>query len=44
VDRFLAGIGTFSLRHCVQISSAAHPASYPVGTVVSFFGGKEAGE
>jgi hypothetical protein len=22
----------FSLRHCVQTGSAAHPASYPMGT------------
>jgi hypothetical protein len=28
--RFLAGAGNFSLHHCVQNGSGAHPASYPV--------------
>jgi len=30
--RFPAGAGNFSLNHCVQNSSGAHPASYPMGT------------
>jgi hypothetical protein len=29
---FLAKARIFSLLHCVQTGSAAHPASYPVGT------------
>jgi hypothetical protein len=29
---FLAGAGNFSLNYCVQNSSGAHPASYPMGT------------
>jgi hypothetical protein len=45
--RFLAGTGDFSLHHCVQNGSGAHPASYPAGTRGSFPGikwpGHEAG-
>jgi hypothetical protein len=41
--RFLVGAGNFSLHHCVQNGSGAHPASYPVGTRGSFSGGKVAG-
>jgi hypothetical protein len=41
--RFLAGAGNFSLHHCVQNSSGAHPASYPMGTRGSFPGDKVAG-
>jgi hypothetical protein len=41
--RFLAGAGNFSLHHRVQNCSGAHPASYPMGTGVSFPGGKAAG-
>jgi hypothetical protein len=41
--RFPAGAGNFSLHHCVQIGSGAHPASYPMGTRGSFRGGKAAG-
>jgi hypothetical protein len=41
--RFLAGAGNFSLHHRVQTGSEAHPASYPVGTTVSFSEGKAAG-
>jgi len=33
---FLAGAGNFSLLHCIQICSGAHPYSYPTGTRVSF--------
>jgi hypothetical protein len=40
---FPAGAGNFSLHHRVQNSSAAHPASYPMGTRGSFPGGKAAG-
>jgi hypothetical protein len=36
--RFTAGAGNFSLHHCVQNGSGAHPASYPMST-----GGKAAG-
>jgi len=32
----------FSLHHCFQIVSGAHPASYPMGTRGSFPGGKAA--
>jgi len=39
----LLGAGNFSLRHCVQTSSGAHPASYPVGARGSSPGGKVAG-
>jgi hypothetical protein len=41
--QFPAGAGNFSLCHCIQNSSGAHPASYPMGTRVSFPGGKVAG-
>jgi hypothetical protein len=42
--RFPAGTGNFSLYHrCVQNGSRAHPVSYPMGTRVSFPGGKAAG-
>jgi hypothetical protein len=40
--RFPAGAGNFSLHHRVQNGSGAHPASYPMGTSVSFSGGKAA--
>jgi hypothetical protein len=39
--RFPAGAGNFSLHHCVQNTSGAHPATYC--TRVSFPGGKAAG-
>jgi hypothetical protein len=35
--------GNFSLHHRVQNGSEAHPASYPMGTRVSFPGDKAAG-
>jgi hypothetical protein len=38
--RFPAGAGNFSLRHRVQNGSAAHPASYPMGTRGCFPGCK----
>jgi hypothetical protein len=41
--RFPAGAANFSLHHRVQNGSGAHPASYPMGTRVSFSGGKAAG-
>jgi hypothetical protein len=41
--RFLVGTGNFSLHHCVQNGSGAHPASYTVGTRGFFPGGKAAG-
>jgi hypothetical protein len=41
--RFPEGAGNFSLHHCVQNGSGAHPASYPMGTRGSFRGGKAAG-
>jgi hypothetical protein len=41
--RFSAGAGNFSLHHRVQNGSRTHPASYPMGTRVSFPGGKAAG-
>jgi hypothetical protein len=34
---------TFSLRHRVQTSSGARPASYPMANMGSFSGGKAAG-
>jgi hypothetical protein len=34
---------SFPLRHRVQNGAGAHPASYPMGTRVSFPGGKAAG-
>jgi hypothetical protein len=42
-DRFPAGAGNFSLLHRVQTTSGAYPASYPMGTGGSFFGGKSVG-
>jgi hypothetical protein len=30
--------GSFSLQHCVQTGSGAHPSSYPMGTGSSFPG------
>jgi hypothetical protein len=41
--RFLEGDGNFSLHHHIQNVSGAHPASYPMGTRSSFYGGKAAG-
>jgi hypothetical protein len=41
--RFQAEAGNFSLHYHVQNGSGAHPASYPMGTRGSFFGGKAAG-
>jgi hypothetical protein len=41
--QFPAGSGNFSLHLRVQNSSGAHPASYPMGTMGSFPGGKAAG-
>jgi hypothetical protein len=41
--RFPAGAGNYSLHHCVQNGSGAHPASYPMGTRGSFPGVKAAG-
>jgi hypothetical protein len=41
--RFPAGAGNFSLHHCLQNGSGAHPASYPMVTRGFFPGGKEAG-
>jgi len=38
--RILAGSGNFSLRHSVKTGSAAHSASYPMGTEGSFPAGK----
>jgi hypothetical protein len=37
------GAGNFSLRHRVQADSGTHPASYLMGTEVSFPEGKAAG-
>jgi hypothetical protein len=34
----LAEAGNFSLHHCVQTNSGAHPASYPMGTRSPFPG------
>jgi hypothetical protein len=39
---FLVGAGNFSLYHCIQPSSGAHSASYPMGSRVSFPGGEVA--
>jgi hypothetical protein len=36
--RFPAGAGNFSVLHHVQTGSGAHPASFPMGTGVSFLG------
>jgi hypothetical protein len=33
----MAGARDFSVFHNVQTGSGAHPASYPVGTIGSFF-------
>jgi hypothetical protein len=41
--RFSAGAGNFSFHHRIQNGSGAHPASYPMGTRVSFPVGKAAG-
>jgi hypothetical protein len=41
--RFPAGAGNFSLHHRLQNGSGTHPASYPMGTRVSFSGGKATG-
>jgi hypothetical protein len=41
--RFPAGAGNFSLHHCAQNGSGAHPASSSMGTWVSFPGVKVAG-
>jgi hypothetical protein len=41
--RVPAGAGNFSLRHRVQTSSGAHPASYPMGSGGPLLGGKVAG-
>jgi hypothetical protein len=41
--RFPEGAGNFSLYHCIQNGTGAHPASYPIGTGGSFSGGKAAG-
>jgi hypothetical protein len=38
--RFPVGAGNFSLHHCVQNGSGAHPASYAMGTRGSFPGVK----
>jgi hypothetical protein len=41
--RFPAGAGNFSLHHCVQNGTGAHPDSYPMGNRGPFPGGKAAG-
>jgi hypothetical protein len=41
--RFPAGAGNFSFHYRVQNGSGAHPASYPMGTTVSFPRGKAVG-
>jgi len=41
--QFPVEAGNFSLHHCVQNGSEAHPASYPVGTRGSFPGVKQPG-
>jgi len=41
--RIRAGAGSFSVRHCVQTGSWAHPASYTMGAKGSFLVGKAAG-
>jgi len=40
---FLAGAGNFSVLHCIQTGSGAHPATYQMGTRVSFPRHKAAG-
>jgi len=42
VFRVSRGAGNFSLHHCVQTGSRAHPASYSMGARGSFHGDKEA--
>jgi hypothetical protein len=37
--QFLMRAGNFFLHHCIQNSSGAHPASYPMSTRGSFPGG-----
>jgi hypothetical protein len=37
------GAGNFSLNHRIQNGSGAHPASYPMGSMGPFPGGKAAG-
>jgi hypothetical protein len=41
--RFPAGTGNFCLHHRVQNGSGTHTASYPIGTRLSFSGGKVVG-
>jgi hypothetical protein len=41
--RVPAEAANFSLHHRVQTGSGAHPTSYPMGTRVSFPGGKAVG-
>jgi hypothetical protein len=41
--RFPAGARDYSHLHSVHTGSGAQPASHPVGTGVSFHGGKAAG-
>jgi hypothetical protein len=41
--RLPTGAGNFSLHHRVRNGSGAHPASYPMGIMGSFLGGKAAG-
>jgi hypothetical protein len=41
--RFSEGAGNFSLRHRAQTGSGAHPASYIMGAMGSFSGGKAVG-
>jgi hypothetical protein len=36
--QFPAGAGNFSILHCIQTGSGAHPMSYPMSTGVSFPG------
>jgi hypothetical protein len=33
--RFPAGAGNFSLQHCIQTGSGAHPASYTMDSSIS---------
>jgi hypothetical protein len=40
--QFPAGAGNFSLHHCNQNGSGAHPASYPMDMRDTFPGGKAA--
>jgi hypothetical protein len=41
--QFMVGAGNFSLHHCIQNGSGAHPASYPVGTRALSLGVKQLG-